>query len=236
MLCHLHKDDYDGSLVLGHELLLLARSRCCQKKGGPGDHTAQAQPPWIGYACTPLKPWSMQLEHLTWAVFDNIMGLGKAPSLSGLETYNQIIRCLMGKAYKGVHTHCPACTSTSFGIEVTSARPKGSDSKRCAKPQHYSMMRDMREEFTGPYSALKEKQSVVGRDQSSAPTHPVDPNIQGMKWMKERQRSYRDTQLSFWLLLRPLMDGGEESTRQLARRLLSVQLSTPPHILPYPHL
>ena len=52
--------------------------------------------------------------------------------------------------------------------------------------------------------------------------HAVNPNIQGMKWMKERQCSYSDAQLGFWLLLRPLMDGGEESTCQLARRLLSV--------------
>ena len=43
-----------------------------------------------------------------------------------------------------------------------------------------------------------------------------------MKWMKEHQRSYRDVQLEFWLLLRPLTDGGEEHTRQLACRLLSV--------------
>ena len=72
-----------------------------------------------------------------------------------------------------------------------------------------------------------------------APMHPVDPNIQGMKWMKERQCSYKDVQLGFWLLLRPLMDGGKESTHQLAHRLLSVwQWSLavdPPHILPHPH-
>ena len=74
----------------------------------------------------------------------------------------------------------------------------------------------------GSYSALREKQSIAGRDQSSAPTTPVNPNIHGMKWMKEHQCSYHDAQLDFWLLLRPLMDGGEESTRQLARRLLSV--------------
>ena len=43
-----------------------------------------------------------------------------------------------------------------------------------------------------------------------------------MKWMKLCQRSYRDAQLEFWLLLRPLTDGREEHTRQLARRLLSV--------------
>ena len=80
----------------------------------------------------------------------------------------------------------------------------------------------MRKEFAGSYSALKEKHDHAGGEQSSAPFHPVDPNIQGMKWMKECQCSYRDVQLNFWLLLRPFTDGSEESTRQLARRLLSV--------------
>ena len=69
--------------------------------------------------------------------------------------------------------------------------------------------------------------------------HPVDTNIQGVKWMKERQHSYRDVQMEFWLLLRTLMDGGEESTCQLARRLLSVciglWLLTLPCTLPHPH-
>ena len=34
ILCHLCGDDRDGFLVLGHELLLLACSWCCQKRGG----------------------------------------------------------------------------------------------------------------------------------------------------------------------------------------------------------
>ena len=164
---------------------------------------------------------TIQLEHLAWAVFDN-MGPGKTPPLSGLETYSQIVGHLADKAYKGLHTRCPACTSASFGAEVTKVRAEGPDSKKCAKPQHYSMTWDIREEFAGSYSALKEKQSAEGRDQSSTPTHPVNPNIQGMKWMKEYQRSYCEVQLGFWLLLRPLMDRGEESTRQLACRLLSM--------------
>ena len=33
ILCHLRKDDQDGALVLGHELLLLARSHCHRKRG-----------------------------------------------------------------------------------------------------------------------------------------------------------------------------------------------------------
>ena len=165
---------------------------------------------------------TIQLECLAWAVFDNIMGPGETPPLSGLETYNQIIGYLSGKAYKGLHMRCPVRTSASFGTEVAKARLGDPDSKKRTKPQHYTMMRDVREEFAGLYSALREKQSVTGRDQWLAPMPPVNPNIQGMKWMKERQRSYRDVQLDFWLLLRPLTDGGEESTRQLAHRLLSV--------------
>ena len=108
---------------------------------------------------------------LAWAVFDNIMGPGKTPPLSGLETYSQIVRHLAGKAYKGLHMCCPVRTSTSFGTEVTRVRAEGPDSKKCAKPQHYSMMRDVREELAWLYSALKENQSVEGRDQSSAPMH-----------------------------------------------------------------
>ena len=33
ILCHLRKDDQDGAMVLGHELLLLARSHCHRKRG-----------------------------------------------------------------------------------------------------------------------------------------------------------------------------------------------------------
>ena len=33
---------------------------------------------------------TIQLEHLAWAVFDNIMGPGETPPLSGFETYGQI--------------------------------------------------------------------------------------------------------------------------------------------------
>ena len=104
---------------------------------------------------------------------------------------------------------CPVCTSASFGTEVAKARIEGPDSKKCTKPRPYTMRQDVREEFMGSYSALREKQTVTQTDQSSAPTPPVNPNIQGMKWMKECQCSYHDAQLDFWLLLRPLTDRRE---------------------------
>ena len=68
-----------------------------------------------------------------------------------------------------------------------------------------------------------------------------ETNLYTQRWMlcmKEHQCSYTDTQLDFWLLLRPLTDGGEESTRHLMRRLLSIWhwVSTldPPICLPVP--
>ena len=83
---------------------------------------------------------TIQLEHLAWEVFDNIMGPGKTPPLSRLETYNQIIRCLSGKIYKGLHMHCPAHTSASFGVEVAKTRLGDPDSKKRTKPRRYTMM------------------------------------------------------------------------------------------------
>ena len=226
ILCHLRKDDQDGAMVLGHELLLLARSRCRRKRGSrrPGA-TPLDKLPTCSYQTLERAmsaPDTIQLERLAWAVYDNVMGPSETPPLCGFETYDQIIRRLASKAYKGVHTRCPARTSASFGAEGTTDIVENPESRKDTRPPRYTMTRDVRQEFRGSYSAYKEKQDIAGRDQSYASSHAVDPNTHGMKWMKERQRSYRDIQLEFWLLLRPLTDGSEERTRQLARRLLSV--------------
>ena len=226
ILCHLRKDDQDGAMVLGHELLLLARSHCRRKRGSrrPGA-TPLDKLPTCSYQTLERAmsaPDTIQLERLAWAVYDNVMGPSETPPLCGFETYDQIIRCLASKAYKGVHMRCPAWTSTSFGAGEATEIVENPESKKDTRPPRYTMTRDVRQEFRGSYSAYKEKQDIAGRDQSYASSHAVDPNTHGMKWMKERQRSYRDIQLEFWLLLRPLTDGSEEHTRQLARRLLSV--------------
>ena len=193
ILCHLPKDDRDGALVLGHELL--AHSHCRRKRGSrhagatPLERLPVCSFQTLEHAV--LVPDTIQLERLAWAVFDNIMGPGEAPPLSRFETYNQIIGRLASKAYKGVHTRCLACTSTSFGMEVTTSKMESPDSKKRTGPRCYTMTWDVREEFVGSYSAFKEKQGIAGKDQLCAPTHPVDPNTQGMKWMKECQHSYR---------------------------------------------
>ena len=72
------------------------------------------------------------------------------------------------------------------------------------------MMRDMQKEFARGDQVAREWEQ------------PLDPEVDTMRWKKEHQHSYTDVQLDFWLLLRPLTDGGEESSRHLMRRLLSV--------------
>ena len=90
ILCHLHKNDQDGALVLGHELLLLACSRCCRKRGSccagptPLDRLPACTFETLEHAV--LVTDTIQLECLAWAVFDIIMGPGETPPLSGIET------------------------------------------------------------------------------------------------------------------------------------------------------
>ena len=97
--------------------------------------------------------------------------------------YCGIVERLAGKAYKGLHTCCPAQTSASFGAEATTrTRTGGPNLKEHGKPQRYSMTRDVRKEIAGSYSALKEKQECAGEVELSAQVQPVDPNTQAMKW------------------------------------------------------
>ena len=144
ILSHLRVNDCDGLLVLGHELLLLACSRCCRKRGGGwGSHRTGPTPLDRLPTCT-VKTLecavratdTIQLERLAWDVFDNVMGPGKTPQLSRFETYGQILRRLVDKAYKGLQMHCPACTSASFGVEVTTIRlrPGGFEPQKPGRP------------------------------------------------------------------------------------------------------
>ena len=119
---------------------------------------------------------------------------------------------------------CPAHTSTSFNtVEKVKVKSGGMVPEKPVKPQRYSMMRDVWDEFAGAYSALKDMHKFTGGDQAAEEcVQPLNPQTQALKWMKECQHLYMDKQLDFWLLLRPLTDGGEESSQHLAHRLLSV--------------
>ena len=48
-------------------------------------------------------PWNA----LAWVVYDNLLVPGKSPSLSGYESYGQVLQCLVDNVYRGLHIHCP---------------------------------------------------------------------------------------------------------------------------------
>ena len=199
-------------MVLGHELLLLACSRCCRKRGGgkgsccpatlSNDHLHACSTDTLeGTMCVSKDTI---LEHIAWAVYDNLIAPMRTPVLSGYESYSQVLQCLLDNAYQGLHMCCLPCTSAMFKPE---GRVKSVVMVPRKSPQKFPMMRDIWEEFT------KEDQATGGQ---------LDPVVGALKWMKEHQHLYTDAQLNFWLLLRPLTDGSEASTRHLACRLLSV--------------
>ena len=83
-------------MVLGHELLLLAHSRCCKKRGGGRaphrlsvlslDHLPACSIDTLEHAVHSVRD-TTALECLAWAVYDNQLGPGKSLSLSGYESY-----------------------------------------------------------------------------------------------------------------------------------------------------
>ena len=86
ILGHLHEEDRDGHIVLGHELLLLMWSRCCNKRGGGrGAHCASAlltdHLPPCSTDTLECIVWASKdttsLERLAWAVFNNLLMPGQ---------------------------------------------------------------------------------------------------------------------------------------------------------------
>ena len=226
-------------MVLRHELLLLACSRCCRKRGrgrGPChtgmlslDHLPACYRDTLECIAHSTKD-TIALECLAWAMYDNQLGLGKSPSLSSFESYGQVLQCLVDKAFQGLQAHCPVCMSAMFKpIEKEKVNVcSHSATEGTARTERYPMTRDVWEEFAGG------DQVARGWEQ------PLDPEVYALKWMKEHQHSYTDVQLDFWLLVRPLTDGGEESSSHLTRRLLSMwhwaSALDPPVCLPVPSL
>ena len=96
------------------------------------------------------------LERLSWVVYDNLLAPRKSPSLSGYESYGQVLQCLVDNAYRGLHIHCLVHTSALF-------KPEGRLKSVVMVPQRspqarkFPMMRDMREEFA------KEDQATGGQ-------------------------------------------------------------------------
>ena len=222
ILFGLHADDQDGLMVLGHKLLLLMHSRCCRKRRGgrasfcPAvlslDHLPACSRDTLEHAVHSSKD-GVALECLAWAVYDNQLAPEKSLSLSGFESYGQVLQCLVAKAFKGIQMHCLVHTSVVFKLierlkSVVIVLQKSLQTES-SWIEEYPMTRDVREEFAGG-------DHVAGREK------PLDLDADMLKWMKEHQCSYTDAQLDFWLLLRPLTDGGEDWSRHLVHRLLSL--------------
>ena len=70
--------------------------------------------------------------------------------------------------------------------------------QKSLQTEKYPITRDVQEEFAGGDQAARGWGELL------------DLEVDTLKWMKEHQHSYMDAQLDFWLLLRPLTDGGEE--------------------------
>ena len=113
-------------MVLGHKLLLLAHSRCCRKRGGgraprhPSmlslDHLPACSRDTLEHAVHSTKD-TTALECLVWAIYDNQLGPGKSPSLSGYESYRQVLQHLVDKMFKGLQACCLVHTSAIFKPE-----------------------------------------------------------------------------------------------------------------------
>ena len=119
------EEDRDGHMVLGHELLLLARIMCCSKRGGGRgscytsvlsiDLLPASSPDTL--ECTiGVSKDTTSLDHLTWAGCDNPLVPRQSPPLYGFESYSQVVQHLVDKMFKGLHSQCLAPTSVSILI------------------------------------------------------------------------------------------------------------------------
>ena len=157
ILSRLCMDDQDGLMVLGHELFLLAHSRCCRKREGGWmpqcagalslDHLPASSRDTLEHAIHSTKD-TIALEHLAWAIYNNQLGPWKSPSLSGFESYRQVLQYLVDKAFKGLQAHCLPPTSAMFK-PVEKVRSVVTVLLKAPWTEKYSMTRDMQEEFAG---------------------------------------------------------------------------------------
>ena len=118
----LTEEDRDGRIVLGYELMIGAEHRYRIKwNGGIGhhrspSHTSSALPcsPEMLECITWAKPESKTLEHLVWSVYDGLISLGPILKLVGPESYNQVVRHLATKVFRGLQVCCSARTLAQF--------------------------------------------------------------------------------------------------------------------------
>ena len=117
-------DDRDGLMVLGHKLLLLACTADAVEREEEAEDHATPLSLALDYlpVCStdtlehaiPTPKDTISLKHLVWAVYDNLLVPGKSPSLSGYESYGQVLQHLLDNVFRGLHVRCLACTSALF--------------------------------------------------------------------------------------------------------------------------
>ena len=171
ILRHLCRDDRDGTLVLGYELLLLARNRCLCKQGS----CCAAQLRLDKLPACPLRPWNVQCWQpihtagapglgSVWQYYGagwktaalQIWNIQPDYQTSNRQNIQRIVHTL-SSAYIRFFWH---------GGRKTGLR--NPDCKRNDKHQHYSMTRDVREKFSGSYSTPREEQDIA---ENSNPPH-----------------------------------------------------------------
>ena len=122
LLC---EDNRDGCMVLGNKLLLLVHSRCCSKRDEAEDDAAPTLSIDLLPACSTdtlehavhMSMDTTSLECMAWAVYNNLLAPKKSLSLSGYESYGQVLQCLVNNAYRRLHMHCLMHTSALFKPE-----------------------------------------------------------------------------------------------------------------------
>ena len=114
--------DCDGRVILCYKLMMEVEHRFRIKRGGgtgcrcPSSSSGNAPPCSRDMLeCVAWNsPDSKTLECFIWSVYDGILLPGPTPKLTGPESYNQVVRHLAAKVFRGLQVCCLTRTSAQF--------------------------------------------------------------------------------------------------------------------------
>ena len=170
VLCHLHKDDYDAIIGLRSWAPASSMQPVLLEGGEPRGHAAQAQPPWIGCpVCTfkTLDACSASDRHdstgapgmgSVWQYY----GAGWNTTTFRIRNVQPDHRTSSGQSIQGIAYVLPSVYICLFWCRSNNGKGwKAQTPKKRAKPQHYSMMRDVRGRVRGVVLCPKRKTRVL---------------------------------------------------------------------------